>query len=41
MPCGNPDNLRAAAQRKREAANQRGAIALNERIADLKPLVLR
>jgi hypothetical protein len=29
MPRGNPDNLRAAAQRKHEAATQRAETALN------------
>lgn len=41
MPRGNPDNLRAAAQRKREAATQRAETALNELIASREPITFR
>ena len=41
MPRGNPDNLRAAAQRKREAATQRAETALNELIASRAPITFR
>jgi hypothetical protein len=41
MPRGNPDNLRAAAQRKREAATQRAETALNELIANREPITFR
>ena len=41
MPRGNPDNLRAAAQRKREATTQRAEAALNELIARREPITFR
>ena len=41
MPRGNPDKLRAAAQRKREAATQRAETALNELIASREPITFR
>ena len=41
MPRGNPDNLRAAAQRKREAATQRAETALNELTANREPITFR
>jgi hypothetical protein len=41
MPRGNPDNLRAAAQRKREAATHRAETALNELIASREPITFR
>lgn len=41
MPRGNPNNLRAAAQRKREAATQRAETALNELIAGREPITFR
>jgi hypothetical protein len=41
MPRGNPDNLRAAAQRKHEAATQRAETALNELIASREPITFR
>jgi hypothetical protein len=41
MPRGNPDNLRAAAQRKREAAITRATAALEALERDGKPATFR
>jgi predicted RNase H-like nuclease (RuvC/YqgF family) len=41
MPRGNPDNLRAAAQRKREAAITRATAALEALERDGKPVTFR
>jgi hypothetical protein len=41
MARGNPDNLRAAAQRKREAATQRTETALDTMIASGEPITFR
>ena len=41
MPRGNADNLRAAAQRKHDAATQRAETALNALIADGEPITFR
>jgi hypothetical protein len=41
MPRGNPNNLRAAAQRKRAAATHRAETALNELIASREPITFR
>jgi hypothetical protein len=41
MPRGNPDNLRAAAQRKRQAATRRAETALDELIASGEPITFR
>jgi hypothetical protein len=38
---GNPDNLRAAAQRKREAATQRAETALDQLTASGEPITFR
>jgi hypothetical protein len=38
---GNPENLRAAAQRKREAATQRAETALEQLIAAREPITFR
>ena len=41
MPRGNPENLRGAAQRTREAATHRAETALNELIASREPITFR
>lgn len=41
MPRGNPDNLRAAAQRKRTEATHRAETALAELVRDRKPITFR
>jgi Family of unknown function (DUF6262) len=41
MARGNPDNLRAAAQRKRQAATQRAETALDALIASDEPITFR
>jgi hypothetical protein len=41
MARGNPDNLRAAAQRKRQAATQRAETALDTLIAGDEPITFR
>jgi hypothetical protein len=41
MARGNPENLRAAAQRKRQAATQRAEIALEAMIARAEPITFR
>jgi hypothetical protein len=41
MARGNPENLRAAAQRKREAATQRAETALEQLIAAREPITFR
>jgi hypothetical protein len=41
VPRGNPDNLRAAAQRKRQAATQRAETALDALIATGEPITFR
>ena len=41
MPRGNPDNLRAAAQRKRDAATQRAETALGTLIKTGEPITFR
>ena len=41
MPRGNPDNLRAAAQRKRDAATQRAETALRSMIENDEPITFR
>jgi hypothetical protein len=41
MPRGNPENLRAAAQRKHEAATQRAETALDALIAGGEPITFR
>jgi hypothetical protein len=41
MPRGNPDNLRAAARRKREAATQRAETALDALITNGDPITFR
>lgn len=41
MPRGNPDNLRAAAQRKRDAATQRAEAALQAMIDNRDPITFR
>jgi len=41
MGRGNPENLRAAAQRKRQAATQRAETALDELIATGEPITFR
>ena len=41
MPRGNADNLRVAAQRKRQAATQRAEIALETMIATGEPITFR
>jgi hypothetical protein len=41
MGRGNPENLRAAAQRKRQAATQRAETALDELIASGEPITFR
>jgi hypothetical protein len=41
MPRGNPENLRAAAQRKRQAATQRAETALDTMIANGEPITFR
>jgi hypothetical protein len=41
MPRGNPENLRAAAQRKRDAATRRAETALNELTASHEPITFR
>lgn len=41
MPRGNPDNLRAAAQRKRAQATERAEAALAELVARRQPITFR
>jgi hypothetical protein len=41
MPRGNPDNLRAAAQRKRAQATERAETALAELVARRQPVTFR
>jgi hypothetical protein len=41
MACGNPANLRAAAQRKRQAATERAQTALDALIAASEPVTFR
>jgi hypothetical protein len=41
MPRGNPDNLRAAARRKHQAATRRAQTALETLIADGRPITFR
>jgi hypothetical protein len=41
VPRGNPDNLRAAAQRKRDAATQRAEAALQAMIDNRDPITFR
>jgi hypothetical protein len=41
VPRGNPENLRAAAQRKRQAATQRAETALDAMIATGEPITFR
>lgn len=41
MPRGNPDNLRAAAQRKRTQATERAETALAELVARRQPITFR
>jgi Family of unknown function (DUF6262) len=41
MPRGNPDNLRAAARRKREAATERAEAALDALITSGEPITFR